>query len=113
MRRRHQLSTRAIQGTRALNYAPDQRWIDWAERLLVEGTDTPSLRIMAGLLPPFNSFEVAQLLDRVLDDLGVTAVGPDEGPAAYASDLVSELVDSRESVTASALSFSLQITCCG
>ena len=28
------LTTRAIQGARALNYAPDERWIDWAVRLL-------------------------------------------------------------------------------
>lgn len=95
MKRRHRLSTRAIQGARVLNYSPDQRWIDWAEGLLVEGTDTPGLRMMAGLLPPFNSFEVTRLLDRVRDELGVSAMSPAEAPAAYAHDLVSELVDGR------------------
>lgn len=97
MRRGHRLSTRAVQAARVLNFTPDQRWVDWAERMLVEGTDTPGLRIMAGLLPPFSSFEVTQLLDRVLDELGVSAMSGDEALAAYAHDLVSGLLDDPQS----------------
>jgi len=98
MLHRYPLSTRAIQGARALNYSPDERWVDWAVRLLTEGADTPSLRIMAGLRPPFHYFEVTQLLDRTLDELGVPALVEGEAAGAYAHDVVGELVRSPESM---------------
>jgi hypothetical protein len=94
---RHPLNTRAIQGARVLNYGPDQRWVDWAASLLVEGADTPGLRVLAGLLPPFNAFEVTQLLDRTLDELGAPVLMQEEAPAAYAYPLVAELMQNPES----------------
>ena len=94
------LTTRAIQGARALNYTPDERWVDWAVRLLTEGADTPSLRIMAGLRAPLDYLEITRLLDRTLDELGVPALARDEAVNAYAQDLVGELVRNQESMQA-------------
>jgi len=53
---------------------------------------------MAGLRPPFHYFEVTQLLDRTLDELGVPALVEGEAAGAYAHDVVGELVRSPESM---------------
>lgn len=49
----------------------DARWVQWAERLLLEGADTPHLVRLAGWSDGWNQFELGELVDRVLEELGV------------------------------------------
>ncbi len=64
----------------------DERWCAWAISLLEKGIDTPSLSVLAGEKPPYNQFELGELVDRVLAELGVSKysrVG--DAAVAYAS----------------------------
>jgi hypothetical protein len=46
-------------------------WADWATQALVEGFDSPNLRILAGLTPPYDELEVARLSRSALAALGM------------------------------------------
>lgn len=65
------LTTREIHALCRLRRTPDERWVDWAVAMLLEGKDSPSLRIMAGETKPFYPFEFWALGDRVFSELGL------------------------------------------
>ncbi len=56
----------------ALGHFFDEECVAWAVSELVAGRDSPSLRVLAGEGPPFNQFEMASLVDRVLGELHVS-----------------------------------------
>ncbi len=70
--------TARILAERALHGSIDPDIVKWATELLVEGSDSLSLRKLAGLTEPLNPFEVSELRDRVLLDLGLADVGRDQ-----------------------------------
>jgi hypothetical protein len=43
--------------------------VEWAENMIIEGLETPSLLILAGLFKPLNSFEVDGYLEKSLKEL--------------------------------------------
>lgn len=65
------LITEEVVALRGLGRSIDERWVGWAVDMLVAGHDTPSLRLLAGATAPFNQFEMAALVDRTLEELGV------------------------------------------
>jgi hypothetical protein len=67
----HCPTTNEILARRALSKSIDQRFVDWAVAQLESGADTPHLRMLAGCMPPFNYFEMRQLLDSALRELGL------------------------------------------
>ena len=85
-------TTAAIQAWRALNRPPDERWVDWAVRLLTQGADTPGLRILAGLLPPLDYFEATKLVDRTLIELAISPLDTSSAVEAYTAELLAELL---------------------
>lgn len=79
-------TTAEIVALRGLERGVDERWCAWAISLLEKGTDTPSLSVLAGERPPYNQFELGELVDRVLVELGVSKYSCVEDAAvAYAS----------------------------
>ncbi len=72
MDERNMLTTPEIAALRILGYSVDSRWIEWAQTMLAEGHDTPTLRILAGELPPFDSWEMRPMVAQTLAELGVT-----------------------------------------
>ena len=56
---------------RKLGRSADSGWVEWAVQMLVDGHDTPTLRVLAGESAPFNEFEMGSLLDRTLEEFGV------------------------------------------
>ena len=90
--------TYAIRAWRLLDRPPNERWVEWAERLLVEGADTPALRMVAGLRAPLDYFETTKLVDRALAELWIPVVGKDAGVETYAAVLVEVLLYSPEFV---------------
>lgn len=81
-------------GERALANRDPQRLIDWAERSLLAGEDSPSLRVLAGLglgSAP-DSEEVSDYFVRALDELGVRAPTESEALHRYATLLVDRIL---------------------
>lgn len=62
-------STAEIVALHGLGRSIDARFVKWAGQMLVEGHDTPSLRVLALESAPFNYFEMAGLVDRVFEEL--------------------------------------------
>jgi len=57
---------------RQLGLPIDLVFVDWAVRLMVEGHDTHSLRLLAGETHPQDRDDIGSLVDRVLEELGCT-----------------------------------------
>jgi hypothetical protein len=60
-----------------------QDCVDWALQALCEGLDSPSLRILAGLEPLLNSFEVLGYTKKTLKELGINELVGVEAVLAY------------------------------
>jgi hypothetical protein len=101
-------TTNEVLARRALGRSIDQRFVDWAIGLLEAGADTPHLQVLAGSTPPFNYFEMRQIFDVVVHELGLQVpaealsavrlyaserVGAVLTGAAAASELLAELHD--------------------
>ena len=91
-------TTYAIRAWRLLDRPPNERWVDWAVRLLTEGADTPALRMVAGLRGSFDYFEATKLVDRALVELAIPVVDKDAAVEAYAAELVEGLLPRSEFV---------------
>ena len=77
-----------------------QDCVDWALDALCEGIDSPSLRILAGLESPLNSFEVRDYTKKTLKELGIRELVGEEAVLAYSRDLAEEIIERRESLRA-------------
>ncbi|EKV03790.1 hypothetical protein Lepto7375DRAFT_6104 [Leptolyngbya sp. PCC 7375] len=66
--------------------------IQWAIDALCAGQDSPSLRILAGLTPPFYSFEVRDYATKALKELGIEIPTDEKAITAYAQMLITEIL---------------------
>ena len=82
------VSTIQILARRTRELACGSECIDWAIGLLESGHDSPSLRILSGLTPPLNHFELSSLRDRVLEELRLPETDIQNPVSAYVSELV-------------------------
>jgi hypothetical protein len=80
------VTTAEIVARRALEMTCGQECVDWATDVLTAGRDTPHLRMLAGAEGPHNHFELAELRDRTLDELGEAPVSHVDGVRIYARE---------------------------
>jgi hypothetical protein len=80
-------STAEILARRALQKACGGECVDWAIAMLERGYDSRSLRILAGTDPPFNHFELAELRDKALDDIGASRE-PENALTTFAAEIL-------------------------
>ncbi len=66
--------------------------VEWALEALCDGYDTPSLRILAGLIPPHQSFEVRDYAIKSLRELGISIQVGAKAISAFARDLIADIV---------------------
>jgi hypothetical protein len=78
------VTTAEIVARRALGMSCGAECVDWAVGLLAAGVDTVHLRRLAGIVPPYNEFEIAALLDKALDELSESAVSRSAAMTLYA-----------------------------
>jgi hypothetical protein len=64
-------STDEVLALRKLGRTVDERFAEWAISLLMEGQDTPALRVLAGESPPSSPSEMEALADRAFAELGI------------------------------------------
>lgn len=92
------VTTLAIRAWRALDRPPDERCVQWAVGLLVLGTDTPAVRVLAGLTPPVEYYEATKLIDRALRELAVPILREEDAIDAYTAELLRDFMDGRQSL---------------
>ncbi|MEM8612867.1 MAG: hypothetical protein AAGF93_12685 [Cyanobacteria bacterium P01_H01_bin.105] len=66
--------------------------VQWAVDTLCVGKDSPSLRILAGLTPPFYSFEVQEYATKALKELGIQIPTPKNAISVYAWYLINDIL---------------------
>jgi hypothetical protein len=65
------LSTYKILKEKALNSDINESWIDWSIEMIQAGYEADSLYELAGIRRPYNQFELQDLTNKVLKDLGL------------------------------------------
>ncbi len=64
-------STCEILAWKHFNLAVDEKWIQWAVEMLIEGFETEHLIELAGILKPYNQHELRHLTDKVFEELNL------------------------------------------
>jgi len=92
------ISTAAIRTARALGRVDGEQCASWATSMLERGVDTPHLRKLAGVLPPFNPFELAAIRDRALEEIGCDS---DDEPSVseFSAELLRDGLDGSLELT--------------
>jgi hypothetical protein len=83
-------STMQILALRALRRSCGEECVAWAVSLLERGHDSRSLRILAGMTPPLNHFELSALRDRVLNELSPPELNDADPVTGYVREIVGE-----------------------
>src|SRR5215510_8817812 len=87
----------SIFGKRALGQLSSGHYVEWAGEMLVEGYDSPSLRILAGLDRFASSFEAEDYFLRSLNELNLTPPDSTTAIRAYACEIAQRVIDGRMS----------------
>jgi hypothetical protein len=72
-----------------------QDWVDWADEAIVAGYDSQSLRILAGLVPPFDDHEILRLSNKSLVELGIAPLEKEKAIQYYISLLAHQVLVRR------------------
>ncbi|MBX3413247.1 MAG: hypothetical protein KF708_11205 [Pirellulales bacterium] len=80
------VTTAYILADKALNQPCGQMCVDWAISMLETGRDGQFLTRLAGMQPPFNHFELADLRDRVLQEQGIRELNGPMAVHAFAAE---------------------------
>src|SRR5215510_6877242 len=70
-------------------------YVDWAGEMLVEGYDSHSLRILAGLDRRASAFETEHYFARVLKELNLNPPDPDTAVRAYGCDIARQIIEGK------------------
>ena len=88
------LKTEEVSIQRVIQKKLDQDHVDWAISLLEKGIDTTHVCILAGETKPFNQFEMADLIDRALKEVGAkTYIDFNDAILDYAKIRAHQLLD--------------------
>ncbi len=82
------VSTNRILAERALQETCGQQCVDWAVGMLEQGADSHFVLRLAGMVPPHNHFEIAELTDKALDELGIDDMPQDQAVTKYSVELL-------------------------
>jgi hypothetical protein len=72
-----------------------QDWVDWALETIVAGYDSQSLRILAGLQPPFDSNEISRLSIKIFAELNIVPLNRDNCVPCYIASIIGQSVDGK------------------
>ena len=82
------VTTARILAEKALQETCGRQCVDWAIGMLELGRDSPNLLQLAGMLPPYNHFELAALRDRALQELKIQEAPPSDAIREYAVEVL-------------------------
>ena len=90
-----QVTTARILARRATLAECGQECVDWAISILEQGHDGHYLRLLIGMSPPFNHFEVAGYRDGLLTELGLANISTDDGVSRYSAEVLQETLTGK------------------
>ena len=80
------VSTARILADKALQNPCGKECVDWAVSMLEQGLSGRHLVFLAGMAPPHNHFELAELRDRALEEVGAVGVSDVIALRRYAAE---------------------------
>ena len=83
----------AIFGKKALQQLSSGDYVDWAGEMLVQGYDSRSLRILAGLDRFASTFEAEDYFVRAITELNLTLPDSDMAIRAYACAIARQIIE--------------------
>lgn len=89
-------STYKILLNKALNRAVDDSWAFWAIEMIEAGFESDSLYVLAGILEPYNQFELEVLTSNVFDDLDLNYKNKNEVVQNYIRFLITNSINKPE-----------------
>lgn len=81
-------TTARILAEKALALTCGEGCVDWAVSMLVAGREGHHLAMLAGMVRPFNHFEIAAMRDRALAELGLDDPPPGLAVLTFATELL-------------------------
>jgi hypothetical protein len=84
-----------IFGKRALQQVSADDYAAWAGEMLVQGYDSRSLRILAGLDRSTRTFEAEGYFDRSIAELNLTPPDPDAAIRTYACEIARQIIEDK------------------
>ena len=72
-----------------------QEWVDWAIAAIVAGYDSQSLRILAGLQPPYDDKEVNRLSAKSFVELDVIPLRTEDCIPYYTASIIRQMFEGR------------------
>ena len=85
----------AIFGKKALQQLSSRDYVDWAGEMLVQGYDSRSLRILAGLDRFASTFEAEDYFGRAITELNLTLPDSDTAIRAYACAIARQIIEDK------------------
>ena len=85
----------AIFGKRALQQVSADDYAGWAGEMLVQGYDSRSLRILAGLDRFASTFEAEGYFTRAINELNLTPPDSDTAIRAYACEIARQILEDK------------------
>ena len=80
------------------DYSSPDHCIEWAIALLSQGYNSPSLPQLAGLLPPYNSFEVKDYTLKTLEELKIKIPCTNTSTITYAKDIIEDMLEDQTQI---------------
>ena len=87
-----QETTNVLFAKRCLGTAVSENYVEWALELLEQTHDSPSLRILAGLSPPLNSFEIQGYFKKSLKELHIDEPSESDAINNYSIHLCERII---------------------
>jgi len=87
------VTTACIQTRKVIQATCGQECVDWAIGLLEVGHDSHYLRLLIGMSPPFNHFEVTSYRDGLLKELGLSEFDPATCICEYSKEQMQKTLD--------------------
>lgn len=87
------ISISELFGLQVLKEVRSANYVDWAVGMIVEGFDSPSLRILAGLDENGNVFETAETFGKVVREMGIQEPNTQGKFRGYACYQASRILD--------------------
>jgi hypothetical protein len=85
----------AIFGKRALGQLSSDHYVEWSGEMLVQGYDSRSLRILAGLNRLASTFEAEDYFLRSIKELNLSPPDRDSAIRAYACEIAQRVVEGK------------------
>ena len=96
MTRKYAITTARILSDRALREPCGQECVDWAANMLEQGRGGRYLQMLASLAAPLNSFEVADLRDKALEEQEAPPLEAKDAVLVYARERLSSALSGDE-----------------